>query len=128
VFDEPRIQDRPPDRPRSPARRYPDGARRIAAAVLAAHPMAYAVAFDTYVDDDTMDCGPVVDAEGRTLLADVSDLDGEADIEGIVAGWSATGFLTAADPCFGVCPVTGRPLLLLPAALAAGDEPRPGAA
>ena len=122
MSDVPRIRDHEPDHHRSADRCYADGARRIAAAVLAVHPTAHAVAFDTYVDDDTMDCGPVLDAAGRTLLSDVSDLADGLDIERIVAGWSSEDFLAAGGPCVGTCPVTGRPLLLLAAVSATGGR------
>jgi len=97
---------------------YCDDARIITDAVLALYPTAFAVTFDTYEDDDTMDCGPLVDAAGRTILGDVSDAACGPQIEPIVARWRYSEFLAVGNACFSSCPRTGRPQILMKAAAA----------
>ena len=105
---------------------YCDDARIITDAVRSLYPTAFAVTFDTYEDDDTMDCGPLVDAAGRIILGDVSDAECGPQIEQIVARWSYSEFLTVADASFTSCPRTGRPQILLRAPAAGRPDPDRG--
>lgn len=125
MFDHPsRIIGPTSASPISP-RVYQEQARVIAEAVLRLRPDAYSVTFDTYEDDDSMDCGPLVSTDGRTVLADVSDLECGPLIEQIVERWSGADFIATANRGFASCPTTGRPQILVREIAAQSDGGAP---
>lgn len=97
----------------SPLTPYCNDAGAIAVSILKSHPSAATIAFDTYVDDDTMDGGPLLDHAGRELLSDVTDSENGSAIEGIIAEWSFSTLVANHCPWLTTCAETGRPQMLV---------------
>lgn len=92
----------------------------LAQIVLDALPEASSVLLDTYLDDDTFDCGPVLDSDGSVILGDVSDLALSLTVEAIIAGWRLSALNCADHVWFHHCPLTGESRISLELALSAG--------
>ncbi|MGK3709111.1 hypothetical protein [Arthrobacter sp. IK3] len=101
---------------------YCGGARRIARLVLDKYPSGSEISLDAYLDDDTLDCGPVSGVDGAVLIDDVSDIEDGLEIERIVAGWSYTVLLTSkCCSWFRITPDTGESTIVLQRAVEAGN-------
>ncbi|MER1995030.1 MAG: hypothetical protein ABTA24_00835 [Arthrobacter sp.] len=101
---------------------YCEDALHIARAVLNKYPSASAISLDAYLDDDSLDCGPVTSVDGTVLIDDVSDIEDGLEIERIVAGWSCTALL-ASECCswFRIIPDTGESMIVLQRAIDPGN-------
>ncbi|MCC3283221.1 MULTISPECIES: hypothetical protein [Arthrobacter] len=101
---------------------YCEDALRIARLVLNKYPSASAISLDVYLDDDSLDCGPVSSVDGTVLIDDVSDIEDGLEIERIVAGWSCIALLTSkCCSWFRIIPDTGESMIVLQRAIDPGN-------